>query len=57
MLTVDHVSVWLARKRVLEDISLRAEAGQITAIVGPNGSGKTTLLRAITQELPYAGKI
>ena len=57
MLTVDHVSVWLARKRALEDISLRAEAGQITAIVGPNGSGKTTLLRAITQELPYAGKI
>ena len=57
MLTVDHVSVWLARKRVLEDISLRAEVGQITAIVGPNGSGKTTLLRAITEELPFAGKI
>lgn len=34
---------------VLSDISFKAEAGQVTAIVGPSGSGKTTLLRLIAR--------
>ncbi len=29
---------------VLEDISFRAEAGTVTALVGPSGAGKTTLV-------------
>lgn len=32
---------------VLWDISLSAEEGQLTCILGPNGGGKTTLMRAI----------
>jgi iron complex transport system ATP-binding protein len=36
-------------------VSFQAEAGQITAIVGPNGSGKTTLLRAVTGDVAYDG--
>ena len=31
----------------LSDVSLRAEPGQITGLIGPNGSGKTTLLNVI----------
>ena len=30
------------------DVSLRAEPGTITALVGPNGSGKTTVLRMLS---------
>jgi len=34
--------------RVLWDVSLSVEAGEIACIVGSNGAGKTTLLRAIS---------
>jgi branched-chain amino acid transport system ATP-binding protein len=33
---------------VLWDVSVKAERGQIVALVGANGAGKTTLLRAIS---------
>jgi ABC-type branched-subunit amino acid transport system ATPase component len=32
---------------IVENISIRAHRGAITAIVGPNGAGKSTLLKAI----------
>lgn len=34
---------------VLNNVSLRAEPGSLTAIVGPSGSGKTTTLRLIAR--------
>ncbi|MBN1433165.1 ABC transporter ATP-binding protein [Candidatus Fermentibacterales bacterium] len=36
----------------LEDVSFRASAGSIVAVVGEVGSGKSTLLRLLTGELP-----
>jgi branched-chain amino acid transport system permease protein len=34
--------------RVLEDVTITAEPGQVTGIVGPNGAGKTTLINIIS---------
>jgi ABC-type branched-subunit amino acid transport system ATPase component len=32
----------------LDDVSIEAEAGRITALIGPNGAGKTSLINAIS---------
>jgi iron complex transport system ATP-binding protein len=55
MLEIGDLCVALAGRQVLHSISLTAQQGQITAIVGPNGSGKTTLLRAMTGDAPFHG--
>jgi len=39
----DHVTFAYNEKRVLQDIELHIQPGQLVALVGPSGSGKTTL--------------
>ena len=41
------VSVTIGEDKLLNGVSLRAEPGTITGLIGRNGSGKTMLLRAI----------
>jgi zinc/manganese transport system ATP-binding protein len=47
VLTVERVSVTLAGRPVLREISFTIEPGEFTGLIGSNGAGKTTLLRAI----------
>jgi ABC-type branched-subunit amino acid transport system ATPase component len=51
-LRVDRVSKRFGGLAALDSVSIRAEPGQITSIIGQNGAGKTTLLNTITQVLP-----
>jgi ABC-type multidrug transport system fused ATPase/permease subunit len=45
-------------RNTLQDVSLRAEAGTITAIVGPTGSGKSTLMALLLRLYdPSAGAV
>lgn len=46
-LEIVDVSHAYGPKRVLYDVNLRVEAGQVVALIGPSGCGKSTLLRAI----------
>ena len=48
LLTIEGLSAGYGDVRVLWDISLAVQAGEITCIVGSNGAGKTTLLRTIS---------
>ena len=46
-LTADHIEKYLDKRKVLQDISLSLEGGQVYGFVGRNGSGKTMLFRAL----------
>lgn len=58
MLHVEDVYKEYGDKRVLGNIDLRVNAGELVTVVGPSGCGKSTLLRLVLgQELPTAGNI
>ncbi len=46
-LVVEGVHTAYDKADVLVDVSLRAETGKITCLLGSNGSGKTTLIRSV----------
>jgi branched-chain amino acid transport system ATP-binding protein len=48
LLEIDDLTSAYGAVRALDGVSLRAEAGRITAVLGANGAGKTTLLRTIS---------
>lgn len=52
MLEVADLVAGYGEVEVLHGLSLSAEAGQITALVGANGAGKTTLMRCLAGLLP-----
>lgn len=58
LIAIDRLCVGYRANRVLQDVSLQVDPGEIVTIVGPNGSGKTTLLRAIVGAVaPTSGQI
>ena len=48
MLNVEHMDLYYGAAQALREVSVTAEAGQVTCILGRNGTGKTSLLRAIS---------
>lgn len=48
VLCVEHLTVKVGMRRVIEDLSLKVYDGDAICISGPNGSGKSTLLNAIS---------
>jgi iron complex transport system ATP-binding protein len=50
LVDLQHVYVARGENVVLHDLSLRIEAGEHLAILGPNGCGKSTLLKTMTCE-------
>ena len=47
ILTVKDISLSFGGLRVLMDVSLNVEKGDILGLVGPNGAGKTALLNCV----------
>ncbi|MFI0784968.1 ABC transporter ATP-binding protein [Streptomyces lydicus] len=55
---VEDLSVDVAGRRLVHDLTLRADSGALVGLVGPNGSGKSTLLRCVYRALrPAAGAV
>ncbi len=58
LLTVRDVHYAIGGRPIFAGLSLSAQRGKITAIMGPSGTGKTTLLRLLTgQVYPDSGEI
>ncbi len=56
-LKINHITVRAGDTTLVQDVSLHAHCGEITAVIGRNGAGKSTLFRAILGELPHEGEV
>jgi len=57
-ITVENIDAAYGSVRVLEDVSLSAQAGETVALLGTNGNGKSTLIKCIMGIVrPSAGRI
>ena len=54
MLEINDLTLKYGQSQILNGVSLIAQPGEVTAVMGTNGVGKTSLLRAIAGRHPYA---
>lgn len=58
MLEIDHISLRLGGRPILDNVVLHASDGELCVLMGANGAGKSTLLKAIAGEYAhYDGNI
>jgi urea transport system ATP-binding protein len=52
LLNINSIDLYYGAAQVLRSVSLNAQAGKVTAVLGRNGVGKTSLMRAIVGQVP-----
>jgi len=52
MLKINNINQYYGGSHILRDVSLQAELGKVTVILGRNGVGKTTLLKSLMGLVP-----
>jgi len=58
LLDVRNLACSYGSEKVLRDVSLCADRGEVVSLIGPSGSGKSTFLRALVGlETPEAGTV
>ncbi len=56
MLAVETIDLYYGAARALRGVSVTAEIGKVTCVLGRNGVGKSSLLRAIVGHQPISGR-
>ena len=51
-LEVQHLAKSYGSRKVVKDVSLVVQKGEVVGLLGPNGAGKTTLINLFTGVLP-----
>lgn len=58
VLSIKNVNKIYGKQKVLDNINLSLERGEIMGLVGPNGAGKTTIMKIITRLIKnYEGDV
>jgi ABC-2 type transport system ATP-binding protein len=52
MIDVEHLSKLYGSTTAINDVTFKAEPGEILGLLGPNGAGKTTTMRILSGYLP-----
>lgn len=55
MLSIENIDLHYGAAQALRSVSLNAEPGKVTCLMGRNGVGKTSTLRAIVGQHPVSG--
>jgi len=54
---VSNMSKYYGKQKVLDNVSLVVDKGQVVGLLGPNGAGKSTLMKILTSFIPpYEGQ-
>ncbi len=49
IIDIKNITVELAKKTILQDMTLNIIQGEVLAVIGPNGCGKSTLLKTVAR--------
>ncbi|WP_425666520.1 zinc ABC transporter ATP-binding protein ZnuC [Vibrio tubiashii] len=58
LVELNNICVQFGERKVLDNISLRLNRGEITTLIGPNGAGKSTLVKVLLGlQKTFSGKV